>query len=83
MEIGDYVFFITQDGGVKYGKIKNLNYYKDRDREGTWYELNSMSSDNATAVMLEYTSSHVFKSADEALTYLEETQKPILKMQQQ
>lgn len=83
MEIGDYVFFITQDGGVKYGRINKLNYYKERGREGIEYELKTMSSDNATAVILEYTSSHVFKSADEALTYLEETQKPILKMQQQ
>ena len=79
MEIGDCVFFITDDWSVKYGKISKLKYYKCKDKEGVLYELTAMNSDG---VKTKHTSWDVFKSADEALAYLEKAQKPILNMQQ-
>lgn len=70
LEIGDGVFFITEDGGVKYGKIKKLHYIKEKGKESVVYTVNSKSSDNKTAVILEYTAGNAFKSAKEALDYL-------------
>lgn len=78
MEIGDCVFFIADDYGVKYGRIVKLHYYKCKDKEGTRYELAALNSED---VITKHTSWHVFKSADEALAYLEyldKKQRPIL-----
>ena len=79
MEIGDCVFFITDDYSVKYGRIVRLHYYKCKDKEATQYELETMKSDGD---IVKHISWYVFKNADEALAYLEKTQKPILKMHQ-
>ena len=70
MEIGDRVFFLSQDGGVKYGKIKKLHYIKEKGKEKVVYTVESKSSTNASAVILEYTSGDVFKRENEALAYL-------------
>lgn len=67
MEIGDGVFFITKDWSVKYGKIRGINYYKDKKEEEVWYKLDTITSGGD---LVECTSWDVFKSADEALAYL-------------
>lgn len=71
MEIGDNVFFITKNYGVKYGKIEKIMYHKDGKGEYMWYEVISLMSYYVTERV---TVNNVFKSADEALAYLKATE---------